>query len=572
MPVSNPPHPPPEAGQQRDRSDAPGHRGEPAPSQEVLRDLMGLLALPALWAGRDGETILDLMTQAVERIVPLTVSCVQVPILPSQPATRVLRVNGRALDDAQALAWAPFVQACNGMAHHMDKSTLQDTPLGPLRVIRLYLGSGLRGGSIWFASRDEGFPSLAHSAILRAAVSLATTGLHTARLNHEREQASRAKDEFLAMLGHELRNPLAPIVTALQLMRRHSDQPPSREQEIIERQVNHLTRLVDDLMDVTRITRGRVELQPQAVEIQAVLAEAIEGVSPLVEQRRHQLILEAAQTPAMVMGDPARLRQVFVNLLTNAAKYTDAGGHIGVRLVCCTHAVEIAIQDDGIGIEAKLLPLVFNLFEQGTTTIERSQGGLGIGLAIVKNLVDLHHGSVTAHSDGTGRGSTFTVRLPLHTDVAPPLPAGRPVMEAAQGGRRLRLMLVDDNADAVQMMHDALVAHGFEVATAPDPVEALKLSAGFDPDVAILDIGLPVMDGYELAHELRQVSGISDKPRLIALTGYGQPKDRARAAAAGFESHFVKPVHTSTLIAAIEALCRPGQPPVPRGDHRRELP
>ncbi|NML17443.1 hybrid sensor histidine kinase/response regulator [Azohydromonas caseinilytica] len=571
--MSNPPHPlPPEGGRQHGRSDVPEHRGGPAPSQEVLRDLMGLLALPALWAGRDGETILELMTQAVERIVPLTVSCVQVPILPSQLPTRVLRVNGRTLDDAQTLAWEPFVQACNGMAHHTDKSMLQDTPLGPLRVIRLYLGSGSRGGSIWFASRDEGFPSLAHGAVLRAAVSLATTGLHTARLNHEREQASRAKDEFLAMLGHELRNPLAPIVTALQLMRRRSDQPPSREQEIIERQVSHLTRLVDDLMDVTRITRGRVELQPQAVEMQAVLAEAFESVSPLIEQRRHQLALEAPQTPARVMGDPARLRQVFVNLLTNAAKYTDAGGQIGVRLTCSSHAVEVAIQDNGIGIEPKLLPLVFNLFEQGTTTIERSRGGLGIGLAIVRNLVDLHHGSVTVRSDGTGCGSTFTVRLPLHEDVAPPLPADSPVIEAARSGRRLRLMLVDDNADAVQLMHDALVAHGFEVVTAPDPVEALKLSAGFDPDVAILDIGLPVMDGYELAHKLRQVSGVSDKPRLIALTGYGQPKDRARATAAGFQTHFVKPVHTAALVAAIEALCPPRQPPAPTGARRRELP
>lgn len=513
---------------------------------------MGLLALPALWIGRDGETILELMIQAVERIVPLTVSCVRVPILPSQPVTRYLRVNGCTLEGAQAAPWEPFVQTCTGMSHHTDKSTLQETPLGRLRVIRLHLGSGPRGGSIWFASQDENFPSLAHSAILRAAVSLATTGLHTARLNHEREQASRAKDEFLAMLGHELRNPLAPIVTALRLMRLRSGQLPSREQEIIERQVGHLTRLVDDLMDITRITRGRVELKLEALAMRSVLAEAIESASPLLEQRRHRLTLDIAGSSASVLGDPARLRQVFINLLTNAAKYTDPGGEIAVRLGCSARAVEISIQDSGIGIEPQLLPRVFNLFEQGTTTVERSRGGLGIGLAIVKNLVELHHGSVTVRSEGTGCGSIFTVALPLHAEGEPPVAADVDTLRIAPAHHSPRVMLVDDNEDAVQLMHDALVAQGFEVVFALNPVDALHLAASFDPDVAVLDIGLPVMDGYELARELRRLSGVEHRPRLIALTGYGQPRDRARSQAAGFESHFVKPINPVALVAAID--------------------
>ncbi len=358
------------------------------------------------------------------------------------------------------------------------------------------------------------------------------------------EQANRAKDEFLAMLGHELRNPLAPIVTALELIKLRSDSE-TKEYQVIERQVSHMMRLVDDLLDVSRITRGKIDLKLQRLDLHDVVAKALEMVSPLLEQRRHHVSVDSTAGQGYVNADENRLTQVFTNLLTNAARYTPPGGNIIVKLRVDGQGATLDVRDDGQGIDAGLLPTVFDLFVQGNQTSERSSGGLGLGLTLVKSLVQQHGGRVTAHSSGRGQGSTFSVWLPLF--AAQPAEAGtrgRAVIPRAI--RALRVVVVDDNEDARLLLCELLTAVGHDVKSAGEPFAALETIAEHEPDVAILDIGLPVIDGFELAQRIRARMG-DCTPRLIALTGYGQANDRERSKAAGFEVHLVKPVDATKL-------------------------
>jgi PAS domain S-box-containing protein len=361
--------------------------------------------------------------------------------------------------------------------------------------------------------------------------------------------ASRAKDEFLAMLGHELRNPLSPIVTALQLMRMRAEPAALREREIIERQVEHLVRLVDDLMDVSRVTRGKIDMKFERVPVARPLGKAVEMASPLLEQRRHQLEVEI--DPALVWeGDPMRLAQVVANLLTNAARYTPPGGH--VRLRASREGVDwlrIAVRDDGIGMDPALRAQVFELFFQGKRSIDRAEGGLGIGLALVKNIVELHEGRVEARSEGKGRGSEFVVLLPLRAAGASLAPAPAAPLAAPVTARQ-RIMVVDDNVDGADTLARLLAAHGHEVRVFHEPVGALAAAPAFRPDVAVLDIGLPGLDGYELARRLRGL--LPGHPlRLIALTGYGQEADKARSEDAGFEQHLVKPINPDLVVRLV---------------------
>jgi PAS domain S-box-containing protein len=363
------------------------------------------------------------------------------------------------------------------------------------------------------------------------------------------EQANRAKDEFLAMLGHELRNPLAPIVTALQLLRMKDD-GNTREHDIIERQVKHMMRLVDDLLDVSRIARGKVELRRQIVELRTVIAKAVEVASPLFEQRRHHVAVDIVPHALVLDGDEARLTQVFSNLLANAAKYTDPGGRISLHVRTGDGVVAVDVRDEGIGIEPELLPRVFDLFAQGYQSEARSSGGLGLGLTLVRSLVELHGGKVVAHSAGPGLGSTFTVTLPVIEDPSRRTGAVIALPLQPRARRPQRVLLVDDNEDARELLADALRAAGHDVEAAADPVEALASVRRFVPQVAVLDIGLPVMDGYELSGRLRELLPV--QPWMIALTGYGQERDRVRSAEAGFHEHLVKPVDLQGLLDAIQ--------------------
>jgi PAS domain S-box-containing protein len=369
------------------------------------------------------------------------------------------------------------------------------------------------------------------------------------------ESANRAKDEFLAILGHELRNPLSPIVTALQLMKlQGADENTERVRTVIERQVNHLIRLVDDLLDVSRIARGKVELKSERVDMFDVVGKAIEMASPMLEQRAHALRVDVPRHTLCVDGDPMRLSQVVSNLLTNAAKYTPPGGQISISAEQLDGEIVLRVRDSGIGIRPDVLPNIFDLFVQERQAIDRSQGGLGLGLTIVRNLVEQHGGSVSAYSEGMEHGSEFTVRLPraLRTpeDAPPPVaPADTGAPPAPRVGTR-RILIVDDNADAAEMLAETLERRGHPTRVARDAPTALRVAADFAPEVAFLDIGLPVMDGYELASHLRAVPGLG-AIRLIALTGYGQDSDRERTRQAGFHDHLVKPVEIDDIEAAM---------------------
>jgi signal transduction histidine kinase len=385
-----------------------------------------------------------------------------------------------------------------------------------------------------------------------AAVAYDVTELANAR--ELAESANRTKDEFLAMLGHELRNPLAPILTALQLLRLRGVPGGERERTIIERQVGHLVGLVDDLLDISRITRGKVRLNPEPVELNVVVAKAIELASPLLEQHQHVLQTDVPRHGLSVMADPARLAQVISNLLTNAAKYTPAGGQIKVTAGAEGDDVVLSVRDTGIGIAPEMLPRIFDLFAQERQAIDRAQGGLGLGLAIVRSLMTLHDGSVTARSDGRGQGSEFVIRLP-HIQASEPKQPAKPLRAYPGGGRAdgLRVLVVDDNQDAALLLAEALAATGHTTETAHDGPTALRAAVAFKPHVALLDIGLPVMDGFELAAQLRLLPELR-RTRLIAITGYGQEHDRRRSASAGFDAHLVKPVDIEELGRLVDRL------------------
>ena len=362
----------------------------------------------------------------------------------------------------------------------------------------------------------------------------------------ELAEIDRRKDEFLAMLGHELRNPLAPVTTALQIMRIHETEPSrvARSREIVERQIDHMTRLIDDLLDVSRITRGKIELREQPLLLNSVIEQAIESARPLIDERGHRIVLDLPATPVTFLADPARLAQVFANLLNNAAKYTDVGGRIWIRARVEDGTLVVGVKDDGPGLTKELRTHAFDLFMQGPQTRARARGGLGIGLTLVRRLVELHGGTVEALSDGPGRGAEFVVRLPLR--VPPPVNGAAPAVAAAPVGPRRRVLVVDDNVDAAEALGELLRDYGHEVGTAHDGAQALDHARLHRPDVVLLDISMPEMDGYEVAKRMRGELALSDA-LLVALTGYGEDRHRRRAREAGFDQHVTKPVDAARL-------------------------
>jgi len=368
-------------------------------------------------------------------------------------------------------------------------------------------------------------------------------------------ESSRRKDEFLAMLAHELRNPLAPISAAAQLLQapRLDAGRVQHSSQIISRQVRHMTALIDDLLDVSRVSRGLVELDNAALDIRGIASNAVEQAMPPIQARRHTLKLRLPLEAVMVMGDEKRLVQVIVNILNNAAKYTPEGGHIDLDVAVEGQDVVIAVGDDGIGMEPELAARAFDLFTQARRSSDRSSGGLGLGLALVRSLVELHHGAVTCSSAGIGKGSRFTVRLPRlalkEGEGESARDAGRASAPPAQA-EPLRVMVVDDNVDAAAMLAMLLEVAGHRVAVEHDPLRALARSRAEAPDVFLLDIGLPGIDGNELARRLRAQPETADAV-LVAVTGYGQENDRKVTLAAGFDHHLVKPVDLEALAAIL---------------------
>ncbi|MGC4082567.1 MAG: response regulator [Vicinamibacterales bacterium] len=364
------------------------------------------------------------------------------------------------------------------------------------------------------------------------------------------EEANRAKDQFLAMLGHELRNPLSPIVTALALLKmRGTDW--TREHAVIERQVNHMSRLVNDLLDMSRITRGTLDLRREPLDLADVITRATEMAAPRLEERRHTLSIDV---PAglRVVGDEVRLAQVFSNLLANAATYTPEGGAVSVKAERRGSEIAVEVSDTGRGITPDIAERIFDLFVQGPRTIDRREGGLGLGLAIARSLVEQHDGRIEARSPGAGLGSTFTVFLPASVIEIekPDIAAHAPI----RADHALQILVVDDNADAAEMLATFLEGSGHDVRTAGDGPAALAALDVRDADVVVLDIGLPVMDGYELARRIRERAGAV--PTLIAVTGYGQVEDAERSRAAGIDHHLVKPVDTDALLTLLASVAR----------------
>ena len=363
----------------------------------------------------------------------------------------------------------------------------------------------------------------------------------------EAQANNRAKDEFLAMLGHELRNPLSPILIALDLIAMAPPDPHERAHTMIARQVKHVVRLVDDLLDVSRINNGKIALQREHLELAPIVSRAIETASPWIESKHHTLHVAVPDHGLAVDGDAVRLTQVIGNLITNAAKYTPPGGSITVIGERRATTVVLRIRDTGIGIAKEMLPRIFELFEQERPTLDRSPGGLGIGLTIARSLIAMHGGTVTAHSEGRDRGSEFVIELPAIAagDVAA---TDRPHDSAVVPASKV--LVVDDNRDLADATATALARLGHEVRVAFDGPSALAMAAELAPDVVLLDLGLPGLDGYEVARRLRAMLP-AHHLQLVAVTGYGQAVDRQRSHAAGFDSHLVKPVDVATLQRAI---------------------
>jgi signal transduction histidine kinase/ActR/RegA family two-component response regulator len=368
------------------------------------------------------------------------------------------------------------------------------------------------------------------------------------KLNENLTLADRRKDEFLAMLAHELRNPLAPIRAAVHILRELGPEEPRLEwaRNVIDRQVNHLVRLVDDLLDVSRLVQGKIGLKKESVNLADVLEYALEASRPLIQEHRHDLVTCLPGEPLRVSGDPVRLTQIFQNLLNNASKYTPEGGRLRLEAYRENDKAVIRVRDTGAGMTPDLLPHVFELFTQAERSLDRSQGGLGIGLTLVKKLVELHGGEIEARSEGQGQGSEFIVNLPLN--AYPPIESrAMAVREAPRLSDRIkRIAVVDDNEDAVETLALLLELDGHQVKTAHDGPTLLELAPGFRPDVVLLDIGLPGMDGYEVAKCLRACPETRDA-LLIAITGYGRQEDKSRMEAAGFDHRLVKPIDPDDL-------------------------
>ena len=364
----------------------------------------------------------------------------------------------------------------------------------------------------------------------------------------ELAEADRQKNEFLAMLSHELRNPLAPMRNALHLIKsvQHNPEAMQIARDVMERQMHQLVRLVDDLLDVSRLIRGKIDLRRDRIDLGAVLNRALETAQPALDAHGHSLELVLPQDPVQIEGDLVRLSQVISNLVINAAKYSGKANRIVVSVREEADAAVVAVRDFGVGIPGQLLPRVFDLFMQGEHTLARSQGGLGIGLTLVKRLVETHGGAVSAQSEGAGRGSEFIVRLPLARRQATEAAHVSAAQVKAEPSKRARLLVVDDNVDAAETIATILRLSGYEADCAYDGPSALSAAQSRKPDVVVLDIGLPGMDGYEVARQLRARPAFRRLP-LIAVTGYGQQNDRQKSMQAGFDEHFTKPVDPEAL-------------------------
>jgi signal transduction histidine kinase/ActR/RegA family two-component response regulator len=499
--------------------------------QRCIRDLAALNALPSLCVGRTPEEALGIVLDAL----PTALACDLV----------YLSLPGKRGAERGTLCGSPMTpfelaEVATVTATDADGSDGQlFLAGGKVFCMEAEIPVGSERGRL-VAGRVTALDSDTDRVLIRTAANVVGTIFATAN----ELEAARRKDDFLAMLGHELRNPLAPILIAVELLAQNV--AVGREREIIDRNTRHLAHIVDDLLDISRVTRGELELRRETVTLSAVLERAAELSAPLMSRRGHQLRIDR-DDDVTLEGDHIRLAQVFGNLLTNAAKFTPPGGEIEVTVRRATGRVLVTVSDNGCGISSEQLTRIFEPFVQAERDAHR--GGLGLGLAIVSNLVERHGGTISVKSEGLGRGSAFTVELPTTARLEQPKETARTRASQARGG--VRVLVVDDNVDIAELMAAALELEGFAVSVAHDGQGALEAWRSFRPHAGVLDVGLPDLNGNDLAKALRAEHGTT--PVLIAATGYGQPTDRVRAADAGFDCHFVKPVSVHALVAVLDA-------------------
>jgi signal transduction histidine kinase/ActR/RegA family two-component response regulator len=545
--------------------------------RRCVRDLVALSALPAAWTGGDTRSIGESLAEILQRMVPSDLLYI-----------RMTRMAGSSGDAGFEMACVDHQTATEEEAReigqalaHVGQAGGSASPLsipnpagtGTLQVAALPIGIGGDCGVLMAGARRAEFPTEMDRVLLGVAANHAAILLQRNRAEEERSQklkseqrleaelqrrlqqlaeADQRKDEFLAILAHELRNPLAPLRNALHILR--VTRTPDRLQEMMERQVQQMVHLVDDLLEVSRITRGKIELRKEPVELASLVRNAIETSGPIIEASRHELTVSLPADPLVLDGDPVRLAQVISNLLNNAAKYTDPGGSIWLTAAREGSEAVVRVRDNGIGIPSDMLPRIFEMFAQVDRSIGRSQGGLGIGLTLVRSLVELHGGSIAASSAGSGHGSEFAVRLPLASS-RPDDPVEQSLIRDDQAINvpRLRLLVVDDNEDAAETLGLLLELNGNDVRIAHDGSSALATIGDYKPSVVLLDIGMPGMDGYEVARRVRAQPEWKDLV-LIALTGWGQEEDRRRSQEAGFNHHLTKPVDLDILLALLSDL------------------
>ncbi|MBC7793763.1 MAG: response regulator [Clostridia bacterium] len=434
------------------------------------------------------------------------------------------------------------------MSEHPDRKT-RVTTCAVTKASELS-GDGSGGPELATPLQHSANPTLPSTELLEANEQLVLATLRAQVAEEAMREAARHKDEFLAMLGHELRNPLVPIRNAAAVLQQLAggDKRLTWVHDVLVRQVGHMTRLVDDLLDISLVARGKMQLRLEPVDVGSAIGRALEATQELIEKKRHRLKRLLPREPVWVEGDAIRLIQVFENLLTNAAKYTDDQGLISVTLEVAESVALIRVGDNGLGIAPEMQSRIFELFIQDARSLDRSQGGLGIGLALVRHLVDIHRGSIEVHSDGAGKGSEFLVRLPLLPVTGKPANTGGLKQEGGTG----RVMIVDDDADAGESMAVLLNIYGYDVERAFNLESAMQVGSAFRPQVVLMDIALPGADGYEVARRLRAMPAIERDTIYIAVTGFGSPEDHRRSEQAGFAHHLVKPVDPVELDAILK--------------------
>ena len=534
--------------------------------KRCFRDIVALSTLPAMWAGADPKRIAESLASSLFTTLDPTLVYIGIcPAVGDLPIA-VAQTGRYQVDPGIASALGSDIAAWT-RSHDPDEpmELPASASRGALKVFTRAVGHEAELGviAVGYAATRE-FPAL-HHLVLNVAATQAVTAIQNARLMSSLrkseadlraaidslQEADRRKDEFLATLSHELRNPLAPLRNSLHLLRFGGNERASAGiQEMMERQVNHMVRLVDDLLEMSRISRGTFELRRERIEVSAVVRHALETSGPLLQEAGHRLVVSLPDEALWVDGDPVRLSQILANLLNNAARYTQAGGEVHVHARREDGAALISVRDNGSGIEPDALVRIFDMFNRGAQAGRSSQAGLGIGLALARKLAQMHGGSVTGHSEGPGRGSEFVVRMPL----APAEPGPAPGNASPDPSMVLRrILVVDDNHDAGDSLAMILKALGADVRVAHDGPAALEALEAFDANVVLLDIGMPGMDGYEVARRIR-----SDHPQreivIVALSGWGQEEDRRRARDSGFDHHLIKPAEIATLQSLLHSL------------------